>query len=105
MSTLKHLPLAAKQLVREMTGLTPAQLEVAVAVVAADFTQVGPISCDDMERILSAAPRSVVAVLERTGWIEVAGYIGTTTSKLYRATPKAWKSLGLEGWSLLKEVA
>jgi hypothetical protein len=90
---------------KEEFGLLPGQLQVVVAIVAADFTQVGPVSVDEVDRVVDCDPWSHMAVLERGGWVEVAGTLPRSTSKLYRSTARARRLLCLEGWSLLKEVA
>jgi chromosome segregation and condensation protein ScpB len=86
-------------------GLKPAPLAVVVAVVAADFCQVGPVSAADLEQVVDCSVTSYMARLERAGWVEVAGRLPRSTTKLYRSTARARRLLGLEGWSLLKEVA
>lgn len=100
-----RVPFGLESASKAELDLLPAQLQVVVALVAADFTQVGPVSVEELDRVVECSPWSLMAKLERAGWVEVAGHLPRSTSKLYRSTPKAWKVLGLEGWSLLKEVA
>jgi chromosome segregation and condensation protein ScpB len=102
---MTRVPFGQHSASREELGLPPAALKVIVAVVAADFTQVGPVSANELRDITDVAPHCHLARLERAGWVEVVGYVPRKTAKLYHATPKAWKELGLVGWSLLKEVA
>jgi chromosome segregation and condensation protein ScpB len=100
-----RVPFGQESRSKEEVGLLEAELQVVVAVVAADFTQVGPVSREDIDRIVACEATNYMARLERSGWVEVVGVLPRSTSKLYRATSKARRVLGLEGWSLLREVA
>ena len=102
---MTRVPFGQVSASREELGLAPAALKVIVAIVAADFTQVGPVNANELRELIDAAPHCHLARLERAGWVEVVAYVPRKTSKLYRATDKARRELGLEGWSLLKEVA
>jgi hypothetical protein len=100
-----RVPFGQESRSKEEFGLLPGQLEVVVALVAADFTQVGPTSVQEFDRLVDCDPHSYMAALERGGWVEVAGTLPRTTSKLYRSTARARRLLCLESWSLLKEIA
>jgi hypothetical protein len=91
-----RVPFGLESVSKAELDLLPAQLQVMVAVVAADFTQVGPVSVEEIDRVVECSPWSYMAKLERAGWVEVAGTLPRSTSKLYRSTAKARKLLGLE---------
>jgi len=90
---------------KERTGLTEGELQVVVAVVAAAFCQMGPVSLKEIDAIVDCSAHCKLRGLVANGWLETVGYIKGGTSKMYAPTAKAWRELGLTGWSLLKEVA
>lgn len=104
-SKLKHVPFSSESRTKEVTGLTDSQLQVVVAVVAAEFVQLGPVSLRQINTVVSCEAGSRLHGLVVGGWLEVAAKAKGTTGKLYVPTSKAWRELGLNGWSLLKEVA
>ena len=89
---------------REALGLTRAEAHMVCALVAAEFVGLGPVSVRQLVDACGYRGHNL-AGLERAGWIEVAGFIPKRSGKLWKATEKAWRELGLQGWSLLKEVA
>lgn len=102
---VQRVPFGQESRSREAVGLTESHLQVVVAIVAADFTQVGPVCADEIDRVIDATPHGVLAELEQSGWIQTVGHLPKKTTKVYAATAKAWRELGLVGWSLLKETA
>lgn len=98
-----RIPFGQEARSKEELGLLPAQLRVVVALIAAEYAQVAPVSIADITPVLKVVPHGMNR-LERAGWVEAVGRT-SSTAKLYRPTAKAWRELGLEGWSLLKEVA
>lgn len=89
----------------ELVGLTERELECVVAVLAADFTQLGPVCASDLDDIVGCDPRTYLYVLARKGWLAVAGKVERSNAKLYAPTARAWRALFPGGWSLLREVA
>lgn len=102
---MKRVPFAHESVCRERIGLTVGELHVVVAVVAAAYCQLGPVSLKEIDSIIDCDAHSKLRGLVATGWLEKAGQVKGRTSKLYVPTAKAWRELGLLGWSLLKEVA
>lgn len=105
MSVLTRIPFGKDSSSREQLGLAPRQLELVVAVAAADFTGVGPVSVRDLNDLLGTRGHQYMLALVRAGWLEPAGTVKGTAGKLYTSTKRARVELGLAGWSLLKEVA
>jgi chromosome segregation and condensation protein ScpB len=85
--------------------LTDAQLQVVVAVVAAEFSQMTPVTLREIEARVSCCPKAMMHALTKAGWVAEVGQVKGRTAKLYGPTARAWRDLGLLGWSLLKEVA
>ena len=102
---VKHVPFAKESPCKDATGLTAAELAVVVAVIAAEFCQIGPVSLKEIDTIVECSAHSKLRGLVAMGWLEKAGQVKGRTSKLYAPTTKAKRELGLQGWSLLKEVA
>jgi chromosome segregation and condensation protein ScpB len=101
---MTRVPFGRTSASRDEFRLLPAQLKVVTAIVAAEFVGLTPVSLSDIEQVVDCSARTMMAALERAGWVEVAGHLPRRTSKLYKPTAKAWRELGLVGWSLLKEV-
>ena len=100
----RYMPFGKESRCRDEFGLTETQLSVLVAIVAAEFVGVAPVSARDIAGVIGSQPNSHLWTLEKLGWVEVEKKPGTS-GKLYKPTAKAWRELGLQGWSLLKEVA
>lgn len=99
----QRVPFGQESKSRDELGLRPSALKLVVAVVAAEFTQMGGVTAGEIGTIIGSKAHNL-SRLERAGWVAVKVVPGTTI-KLYAPTTKAWKALGLDGWSLLKEVA
>ncbi len=100
-----HVPFANESRTREALGLTDAQLQIVVAVVAAEYVQLGPVTRRQLSDVIDCHACSLLHGLVHAGWLEVVGKVKGRTSKVYAPTAKSWRELGLQGWSLLKEVA
>jgi hypothetical protein len=84
-------------------GLTEAELECAVALIAAEFVQMGPVTARQVGELVSYKPQHPLYSLAKKGFaVAVARNV---RELLYVPTPKAWRELGFNGWSLLKETA
>jgi hypothetical protein len=100
-----HIPFGRDSACKDATGLTASQLSVMVALIAAEFTQVTPVSAAEVAELVEYAAPPALLNLVRMGFAEVVGKEAKSVAKLYRPTAKAWRELGFLGWSLLKEVA
>jgi hypothetical protein len=100
-----NVPFGGDSRMMDEWGITDAAFEVVVAILAAEFTQMGPVSAPDLDEVIDRDPRPHLYRLERLGWIESVGKVPRRTSKLYKPTAKAWRELLPDGWSLLREVA
>ncbi len=98
-------PFGNENRIRDELGIAPGALSVLVALLAAEFVQIGPVSGDDLDDIVEGQPRAHFVALEKGGWIEAVGHLPKKTTKIYRPTAKAWRELLPDGWSLLREVA
>lgn len=103
-SPMVRVPFGQETRTRDEFGLKLAQLHVVVALVAAEFAQVTPVTIAELAPVLKVVPHGMSS-LERAGWVETVGRVAGTSTKLYRPTARAWRELGFDGWSLLKEVA
>lgn len=104
-SPLTAVPFGHENRVRDEFGFAPGALPVLVAILAAEYVQLGPVSSHDLDQIVEGQPRPHLLALEKAGWIAVVGHLPRRTTKLYSPTAKAWKELLPDGWSLLREVA
>lgn len=102
---VKNVPFGQHSRSKEIVGIIESELQMVVALVAAEFTQMGPVTARELARIIEAQPQSHLHKLVRAGWVAEAGVVAGSVEKLYGSTAKAWRELGLQGWSLLKEVA
>lgn len=100
-----HVPFGGDSRAMDEWGISDGAVEVVVAILAAEFTQVGPVTATELDLVMSRDPRPHLIRLERLGWIEVVGKVKNRTSKIYKPTAKAWRELLPDGWSLLREVA
>jgi len=100
-----HIPFANESRCKEATGLSPAALKVVVAVIAAEYVQLGPVTHRQINEVVDCHAGACLRGLVATGWLEEAGKVKGRVAKLYAPTERAWRELGLSGWSLLKEVA
>jgi hypothetical protein len=101
----RKVPFGQVSTSQEELGLMPTELKLVVALVAAEFTQMGPVSGAELGSITGVSSLTHLSRLEKAGWIRDVGRIPRTTGKLYAPTARAWRELGFVGWSLLKEVA
>lgn len=99
-----HTPFGRDSKCKDETGLTESQLAVLVALVAAEFAQVTPVTASEVEALVPHQPRPRLLELTKLGFIEVVGKAPKRTTRLYKPTAKAWREFGFIGWSL-KEVA
>jgi hypothetical protein len=100
-----RVPFGLESRSREATGLTEAELQVVVAVVAASYVQLGPVTHRQINDVVDCHAGAHLYSLVQSGWLEEVGKIKGCTAKMYAPTARAWRELGLSGWSLLKEVA
>jgi len=100
-----RVPFGQESRSKELIGLTEGQLQLVMALVAAEFTQMGPVTADEIDGIVETCPQSHMRAIVKAGWAEEVGFVKRSTEKLYVPTRKAWRELLPEGWSLLKEVA
>lgn len=91
--------------VRHVPFAKEGQLQVVVAVIAAEYVQIGPVSHRQINEIVDCHAGAQLHGLVLSGWLEEVGRVQGRTSKLYGSTARASRELGLQGWSLLKEVA
>ena len=101
---VKSTPFGHETRCRDEFGITEVQLAVVVAVIAAEFVGMPPVSARDISGVVGSHASSHMWTLEKLGWAEAQKKPGTS-GKLYRATIKAKRMLGLEDWSLLRESA
>jgi hypothetical protein len=79
-------------------GITQAFVHMVVALIAAEVTQCGPATFNELGFIDFCSHNGSGAQLERSGWIKCVGR-NEKKAKLWEATPKAKRELGLEGWT------
>jgi hypothetical protein len=79
-------------------GITQASVHMVVALIAAEVTQCGPATFNELGFIDFCSHNGSGAQLERSGWIKCVGR-NEKKAKLWEATPKAKRELGLEGWT------
>lgn len=85
---------------KEAFDLTPAQLRVVVALLAAEFTGVGPVTIAQCEEVTGGCCHSVMPYLVRGRWAEQAGRVDRSREKLWRATRTALRRLFPNGWQV-----
>jgi hypothetical protein len=83
---------------RSEFGITESYVHMVVALIAAEVTQCGPATLSELGFIDLSSACGSGARLERGGWIQCVGR-DANKAKLWVATPKARRALGLEGWT------
>lgn len=96
-ATTSHTPFGHESSWFDEFGLLESQVRVVVAVLAAEAAGLGPVCQQDIEQV---CPIYYLSKLERLGWIECAGKVPRSNTKIWRGTKKAWRVLGLAGWRL-----
>jgi hypothetical protein len=83
----------------EVFGITESPTHFVTALIAAAITGCGPATLEEVvDRTGYPSHSTMAARLERSGWIVCVGRT-STKAKLWQATPKAWRELGLVGWT------
>lgn len=87
---------------REILDLTERQLDIVLALLAAEHWGRSPCSLRELERCLKRSAQSELHRLERGLWVECAGWRPSGTSrqkeKLWRPTVRARARLGFQKW-------
>lgn len=100
-----RMPFGLESRTKELLGLTASQLQVVVAVIAAAFVQLGPVTQQQLNAVVDCHAGAHLYGLVLAGWLDEGEKVKGSRAKQYVPTAKAWRELGLQGWSLLKEVA
>lgn len=79
-------------------GITESSVHMVVALIAAEVTQCAPATLGELGFIELSSSCGSGARLERGGWIKCVGR-NEKKAKLWEATPRAKRELGLEGWT------
>lgn len=102
---VQRVPFGLESRSREAVGLTESQLQVVVAVLAADYAQVTPVTRREIDKVVECSANASLNKLVQRGWLVEAPPMKGTQRKAYSPSAKAWRELLPDGWSLLKEVA
>ena len=84
----------------ETFGLHETAVAVVVAVLAAEFLGLGPVTRRQVEAVIGRTHLNNMRHLERGGWLVVAGQTPRSTEKLWKPTARAWWTFFPQGWQV-----
>lgn len=84
----------------DAVGIRFLQLEIVVAILAFEVCGESPVTAEQIGAKLGPFTQGEMGRLARSLWIECVGKVPGSSSKLWRATPRARERLAFKDWEV-----